>query len=226
MERSWKRLSTQQRASCWSSVTQFTARFPRLFLGRAREHRNELWRGNPLIPSWVDISKVDLDRFFTRQDVAAACHELLLEVMKNDYADTLSYKFIDPSAGTGVFYDLMPPDRAVGIDVVPSRPVFEQHDFLSWSPPEKRRRYAVVGNPPFGYRAWLALAFVNHAATFADYIGFILPMAFQSDGKGSPKHRVHGAELVQSRSLPPDAFVNENGRSVKINALWQVWRRA
>jgi len=30
------------------------------------------------------------------------------------------------------------------------------------------RRSAVVGNPPFGYRAWLALAFVNRAALFAD----------------------------------------------------------
>ena len=50
-------------------------------------------------------------------------------------------------------------------------------------------------------------------------------MAFQSEGKGSPKHRVIGAELVQSKLLPNDAFVNERGQTVKINALWQVWRR-
>jgi len=30
------------------------------------------------------------------------------------------------------------------------------------------RRSVVVGNPPFGHRAWLALAFVNHAAMFAE----------------------------------------------------------
>ena len=30
------------------------------------------------------------------------------------------------------------------------------------------------GNPPFGYRAWLALSFVNHAGLFSDYIGFII----------------------------------------------------
>lgn len=85
--------------------------------------------------------------------------------------------------------------------------------------------YAVVGNPPFGYRAWLALAFMNHAASFADYVGMILPMAFQSDGKGSPKLRVKGLKLVHTRDLPPDSFVDASGQTVKVNALWQVWQR-
>ena len=83
----------------------------------------------------------------------------------------------------------------------------------------------MVGNPPFGYQAWLALAFLNHAAMFADYIDFVLPMAFQSDSNGSPKHRVVGPELVYSTVLPSDAFTSEDGRTVSINALWQVWRR-
>ena len=74
-----------------------------------------------------------------------------------------------------------------------------------------------MGNPPFGYRAWLSLAFLNHAASFADYIGFIVPMGFQSDGKGSPKHRVIGAELVHSEPLPPKSFEDENGRPVVLN---------
>ncbi len=85
--------------------------------------------------------------------------------------------------------------------------------------------YAVVGNPPFGYRAWLALAFMNHAASFADYVGMILPMAFQSDGKGSPKLRVKGLKLVHTRDLPSDSFVDAGGQTVKVNALWQVWQR-
>jgi len=100
-------------------------------------------------------------------------------------------------------------------------------DYLTWYPrtAPNGRRYAVIGNPPFGYRAWLALAFLNHSARYADYIGMILPMGFQSDGKGSPKHRVEGAQLVDSRYLPNDAFTDERGQQVKINALWQVWRR-
>ncbi len=187
--------------------------------------RNASWQGNPLIPSWVSPKKVNLDRFFTRPAVAQDCWAALLDVMGADNAETDSYKFVEPAAGEGAFYDLLPEDRRIGIEIVPGRTEFETADFLKWKPPMNGRRLVVVGNPPFGYRAWLALAFVNHAATFADYIGLILPMAFQSDGKGSPKHRVVGAELVDMRSLPSDAFVTAAGQPAGVNALWQVWRR-
>ena len=50
-------------------------------------------------------------------------------------------------------------------------------------------------------------------------------MAFQSDGKGSLKFRVDGAQLMLSSSLPGDAFITPDGQSVKVNALWQIWRR-
>ena len=194
-------------------------------LQRAMEARSAAWKGNPLIPSWVEPSTVDLDRFFTRPAVAHGCYASLLEIMGADHADAARYNFVEPAAGEGVFYDLLPKDRRIGIEIVPGRIEFEQADFLSWQPPINGHRYAVVGNPPFGYRAWLALAFVNRAAAFADYIGFILPMAFQSDGKGSPKFRVSGAELVESLSLPKDAFVSATGQPAGVNALWQVWRR-
>ena len=145
--------------------------------------------------------------------------------MAADYADATQYRFVDPAAGDGVFYDLLPEDRRIGIEIVPGRMEFEARDYLGWKPHANGHRYAVIGNPPFGYRAWLALAFVNHSATFADYIGMILPMAFQSDGKGSPKFRVNGAELVQSKALPQGSFILPSGQPAAINALWQVWRR-
>ena len=101
-----------------------------------------------------------------------------------------------------------------------------RNDFLTWQPKKvSDRRHLVVGNPPFGYRAWLALAFVNHAAKFADYVGMILPMAFQSDGKGSPKRRVEGMALQSSCTLPSNSFVDALGRPAKVNALWQIWAK-
>lgn len=187
--------------------------------------RNQAWKDHPLIPSWVNLKKVGLDEFYTRSKVAEECHENFINALVKDYADPGSYKFVDPSAGAGAFYDLLPCDSRIGMDIVTNRLDIEQGDFLSWQPKANGRRYAVIGNPPFGYRAWLALAFVNHAASFADYIGMILPMAFQSDGKGSPKHRVVGAELIQQRMLPKDSFVYPDGSPASVNALWQVWRR-
>lgn len=187
--------------------------------------RNQAWKDHPLIPSWVNLKKVGLDEFYTRSKVAEECHADFINALVQDYADVSSYKFVDPSAGAGAFYDLLPSDSRIGMDIVTNRLDIERGDFLSWQPKANGRRYAVIGNPPFGYRAWLALAFVNHAATFADYIGMILPMAFQSDGKGSPKHRVVGAELIQQRMLPKDSFVYPDGSPASVNALWQVWRR-
>ena len=196
---------------------------------RAIEHakliRNKAWKDCQLIPAWVDPEEVGLDCFYTRPEVAESCSESLYATMREDYAMLDDYHFIDPGAGAGAFYDMMPGGRRLGIDILPTRPDFVRQDFLTWNPPSDDQRYAVLGNPPFGYRAWLALAFLNHSARFADYMGLILPMAFQSDGKGSPKHRVRGAELMLSNSLPPDSFIDESGKSVKLNALWQIWRR-
>lgn len=194
-------------------------------LKKAIDARNKAWKSNPLIPSWVSTDKVGLDRFFTRPTIAHKCWEALLEVMKADHANVARYQFIEPAAGSGAFYDLLPKDRRIGVEIVPGRLDFETADFLSWKPPMNGHRFAVISNPPFGYRAWLALAFLNHAATFADYIGCILPMAFQSDGKGSPKHRVEGAELMDMQALSPDAFVTSTGKPASVNAIWQVWRR-
>lgn len=187
--------------------------------------RDRQWRHNPEIPGWVDIGSVDLDQFFTKPAIARRCHRHFLALMRANGGNPDDYKFIEPSAGRGVFLDLLPRGRRIGIDIMPQRADIEAHDFLSWSVKPNGYRYAVVGNPPFGYRAWLALAFMNHSARFADYVGMILPMAFQSDGKGSPKHRVTGMELLHSEVLPPDSFTDAQGNPVKVNALWQIWRK-
>ena len=189
-----------------------------------RHFRDKCWANHPLIPRWVDVATLGLDQFFTRPEIAEACHTDLVHRMVADHAPVDAYTFVEPGAGEGAFYDLLPDGRRIGLDVLPLREEFDLADFLSWEP-SGGDRYAVVGNPPFGYRAWLALAFVNHAATFADYVGMILPMAFQSDGKGSPKHRVKGLRLIHSETLPPDCFVTGDGKTAKINALWQVWQR-
>jgi hypothetical protein len=188
-------------------------------------NRNLKWQNNPVIPSWVDLNTVGLDQFFTKKHIASYCHGSLLKIMKDHGEDTSTFHFIEPSAGAGVFFDLLPKARRVGIDIAPMRPDFVQQDFLDWDPSPSKRKIVVVGNPPFGYRAWLALAFVNRAAEFSDYVGMILPMAFQSDGKGSPKHRVCGLRLVHSEVLPADSFHDPEGKTVKVNGLWQVWKK-
>jgi len=191
----------------------------------ALEIRNKSWQLSPYIPSWVKIEEVGLDQFFTRPDVAKSCWQSLCKYIKADGAKLTDYKFIEPSAGLGAFYDLLPDDRRIGIDVVKFRPDFIQNDFLAWTPKKNGYSYACIGNPPFGYRAWLALSFLNHAALFSDYVGFIVPMSFQSRGKSNVQDRVKGLRLVHSSRLPQDSFIDAEGKPLKVNALWQIWAR-
>lgn len=187
--------------------------------------RNRAWEKSEYIPGWINIEEVGLDHYCTRPDIAKICLEKFCNYLENQKVNLSEYKFIEPSAGLGAFYDLLPKGRRIGIDVVKSNPNFIQQDFLSWQPKNKKQKYICIGNPPFGYRAWLALAFINHAGLFSDYIGFILPMSFQSDGNSNVKNRVKGFHLVHSSQLPSNIFIDVNGKSVKVNALWQIWKK-
>jgi len=194
-------------------------------INKAVKLRNKFWNKNSYIPGWVDINNVGLDQFYTKPEVANKCFYSFINILKKRKKRLNNYKFIDPSVGSGAFYNFLPKDSRVGIDLIPKDTEILKHDFLSWEPKKNGKQYIVIGNPPFGYRAWLALCFINHAAKFADYAAFILPMAFQSDGKGSPKHRVKGMKLIHSKFLPQDSFVDPNGKQIKINAMWQVWEK-
>ena len=187
--------------------------------------RNSQWENNDYIPSWVDINDVGLDQFYTEPDVAKYCFESLTSFLQKENISVEDFTFVEPSAGNGSFYNLLPKNRRIGIDIAPLHEEVIQQDFLSWKPKKKSSKYIFIGNPPFGYRAWTALAFMNHASQFAEYIGFILPMAFQSDARGSAKHRVKGMQLVHSEIISSDSFFEPNGKKRKVNTLWQIWKK-
>ncbi|MBC6399712.1 MAG: type II restriction endonuclease [Ekhidna sp.] len=189
--------------------------------------RNDCWKSNPNIPNWVNIENVGLDQFFTHPDIAILYYNQLLEFLSKEGIEIDNCIFIEPSAGAGSFFDLLPKSRSIGLDIYPIKNSIDQQDFLSWELPEKyeKKIKIFIGNPPFGYRGWLALSFMNHVAKYADYVGFILPMSFQSDGKGSPKNRVRGLRLKHSEIVPKNCFVSPLGKVEKVNALWQIWKK-
>jgi hypothetical protein len=192
--------------------------------------RNKIWENNNYIPSWVNLETVGLEQFFTKPEVARKCYETFLGFLKREGANTDEYTFIEPSAGSGVFFNLLNTHKRIGFDIMPLCSGIKRQDFLSWYPEtwnndEKVQKYICIGNPPFGYRAWLALSFMRHASLFSDYIAMILPMAFQSDGKGSPKNRVENMRLVHTELLPKNSFYTPSGTKCSINALFQIWKK-
>ena len=89
-----------------------------------------------------------------------------------------------------------------------------------------RKQTVVFGNPPFGLRGNLALRFLNHASAFSDFVCFILPSSFESDGKGSTRTRVKNLNLIYSKPLENDTFLDPDGGQILIKGcVFQVWSK-
>lgn len=192
---------------------------------RAIQKRNNCWVKVD-IPKWVNVENVSLDQYYTNVDVARKYYQQAIMYLNSKGIDEKNCFFVEPSAGDGSFFDLLPEDRRIGLDICPSHHSVIEQDFLTWIPQiPKDKTIVYIGNPPFGYRGWLALQFMNKAAQNADFVFFILPMSFQSIGKGSPRKRVEGLALKSYETIPIDSFHTAEGSMEKINSLWTVWEK-
>ncbi|MBC6428181.1 MAG: hypothetical protein GDA55_02980 [Cellvibrionales bacterium] len=169
------------------------------------------------------------DAFYTDRHIAGRCVARFLDVCRRHSIDLAEHCFIEPSAGEGCFYDFLPA-RKLGLDIAPRAAPILQADFLTWQPPtlSKECQYTVIGNPPFGHRGAIALAFIKRAFLFADLVAFILPMSFYSNGKGSNMQRTValGATLIHNEELPAEAFYwPDTGDTMSVNTVFQVWKK-
>lgn len=170
--------------------------------------------------NYSEYTSKEKDQFFTPSRVAEQCWQTFIRVTG---IDPNEYTFIEPSAGDGSFLRCLP-SGTIGLDIEPRSDGIQMQDYLTWSPPESEGPYAVFGNPPFGLRGHLALQFINHSYPFADYVAFILPQLFESDGKGSPRKRVVGYNLIHSEKLTTEFYTPE-GTNVNVNGVFQIWSK-
>jgi hypothetical protein len=174
----------------------------------------------------IDYSKYSSslkDQFFTPTSVAKKCWDTFQREVAVTVVSISDYTFIEPSAGDGSFLKILP-KGTIGLDIEPRSDGIQKQDYLSWSPPHPSAKYIVFGNPPFGLRGHLALNFINHSYAFADYVCFILPQLFESDGKGSPRKRVKGYHLIYSEGVSA-MFYNPDNQEVKVNGVFQIWSK-
>jgi len=163
------------------------------------------------------------DEFYTTSKTAKYCFDILNNKLKELNLNVNEYIFIEPSAGAGSFYNVMPKNKRIGIEINPNiNKNYIISNYLDYCPKNKENKYIVLGNPPFGLRGNLALRFINHSYNFADIVAFILPPLFDSDGKGNPKKRVEGYELIHSEKLPLESFEYPDGKKVKVATYFQV----
>lgn len=169
---------------------------------------------------YTKYTSAEKDQFFTPPHIAKECWEIFLIEVKVNLKE---YIFIEPSAGDGSFLKVLP-RGSIGLDIEPRSPGIIMQDYLTWKPTDTSKKYIVFGNPPFGLRGHLALNFINHSYAFADYVCFILPQLFESDGKGSPRKRVKGYNLIYSKELSTLFYSPEN-QEVKVNGVFQIWSK-
>jgi hypothetical protein len=172
--------------------------------------------------NYSNYSTKEKDQFFTPVETAVKCFQIFTDVIKTYGEKPSDFKYIEPSAGDGRFLQVLPSDT-IALDIEPRHPSVINADYLNWYPSENNN-FVVFGNPPFGLRGHTALKFINHSFNFANYVCFILPQLFESDGKGVPRKRVKGYNLIHSTKLLSD-FYEPCGNRIKINTIFQIWSK-
>ncbi|WP_439570672.1 SAM-dependent methyltransferase [Sphingomonas sp.] len=156
-----------------------------------------------------------LDQYYTRKDVADHFYDVFQE-----HYDPANFIMVEPSAGTGSFYKLLPPER-LGYDVEPKYPGVATADFLTVEL-SCDRPVTIIGNPPFGKNASMAVRFFNHAARQSSVIALILPRRFR---KASIENRLNrNFHLVREQLVPDDAFLFRS-KPYNVPAIFQIWER-
>jgi len=157
-----------------------------------------------------------LDQFYTKPDVAKKCIDTI---------DFSKYKIVvEPSAGTGAFYNLINHPNKVGIDLEPKCDGVKKQDFLEWGLDVffPKPKVLTIGNPPFGRQGSIALKFIKHAALFSDTIAFILPRGFK---KRSVYDRVPlDFHIVNEFDIPKNSFTF-NDESYDVPCVWMEFKK-
>jgi hypothetical protein len=174
--------------------------------------------------NYDEYSFIEKDQFFTSKEIAKYC----IDVVKNKLIElNLSiddFTLLEPSAGDGSFFNQYPHNDKIGLDIEPKSDNIKKIDFLSWRPDKIKKPIIIIGNPPFGLRGNLALRFINHASNFSDFVCFILPPLFDSDGKGSCMGRVKNMNLIHSEKID-NKFYYPNNDEISINVIFQIWSK-
>lgn len=183
------------------------------------------------------------DRFFTKSNIADTCVNMLTNHVKVDQIDC----YFEPSVGEGAFVNALVNNKSIlQKQKVNSKLKIIINDLYEYKPSENAAKYvietnqmdflkyqikdlssfggttiAVIGNPPFGKNASLAVKFFNHAAEFATIIAFVLPRSFR---KPSILNRLDRKfHLISETILGKDCF-EYVGKSVNVPCVWQIWK--
>lgn len=194
---------TQKRMQCSISYKDFLELHDKY---KTNDIRNNLSKGTTKSGGQKDV----LDKFYTKPEIAKS----FIDKTNIDAYDVV----IEPSAGSGAFSNQIP--GCFAYDLKPEGPGIVEQDWLEYSHNSTNQSVLVVGNPPFGQQNSLATKFINHSASFANRIAFILPVSFKKD---SVQNRLNPyLHLIYQEDLQPNSFTF-NGEDYDVKCVFQIW---
>lgn len=155
------------------------------------------------------MAKIQNDKYYTSPDLAKYCVEKTKEIIGEDNIT----EYIEPSAGSGVFLDYF--DKPyLAYDIEPEDERIVKADWLEIDLDYKKGR-CVIGNPPFGVKNNLSVAFYKKSIPICDYIAFILPISqYKNDTK------LFEFDLVYSEDLKERLFSDR-----AVHCSFNIYRR-
>lgn len=157
-----------------------------------------------------------MDQFYTKDEVALDLYNKFTDVVDVNYYDII----LEPSAGKGAFFKLLPPLKRVGIDLEPKFEGVKELNFFDFNP-EIDKKYITIGNPPFGRVSSIAIKFFNKASEFSDVIAFIIPRTFN---RISVQNKLSlDFSLTYNLELPLNPCCFEPKMNAK--CCFQIWKR-
>lgn len=168
------------------------------------------------------LKRNTIDKYYTKNSIVEQC---VLELTKyiNISNDDL---IIEPSAGNGSFIGCIKnlSNNYKFYDIEPDHNEVSKQDFLDIDYSEIKKEYKkihIIGNPPFGRQASLAIKFIKKCCEFSDSISFILPKSFKKDSM--KKHFSNNFHLIYEADLLDKSFLVNNIEH-DVPCVFQIWQ--
>jgi len=168
------------------------------------------------------LKRDTIDKYYTKPSIVNQCIDLIKSHI-NIQPDEL---IIEPSAGNGSFISLIKTlsTEHKFYDIKPEHPDIIKQDFLVLDHEGLKKEHDmihIIGNPPFGRQASLAIKFIKKCCLFANSISFILPKSFKKDSM--QKYFSENYHLIYETDLAANSFLVNNVDS-DVPCVFQIWQ--
>lgn len=163
------------------------------------------------------VREEGLDKFYTKVDVSRKFVNVVDSLRNLNDWDLI----VEPSAGSGSFFNQLPEHNRIGLDISPQNTNITLKDFFTYFPDDVNKRILVIGNPPFGKISSLAVKFFNHASEWCNMIAFIVPRTFR---RVSIQNKLNlNFHLIYDEQIPVTPCAFEPKMMAK--CCFQIWEK-